>query len=143
VCPAIVAVPARVLPVLFAVALRITLPPPVPDCPDVTVSQAALLAAVHGQPAAVKTNTVEAVVPAPAVTLRGDMVYEHVPAWEIWKSELPIEIVALRTDTLELAPTVKPIVPEPVPDAPDVNVTQLCEAVADQLQPEPIVTSTV
>src|SRR5260370_7482749 len=46
--PAMVAVPVRALPALGA-ARRITEPLPDPEAPEITVSHAALLVAVHGQ----------------------------------------------------------------------------------------------
>ena len=51
VAPAIVSVPDRVLAAVLAATLNPTLPGPVPVAPLVTVIQAALLAAVHAQPA--------------------------------------------------------------------------------------------
>jgi hypothetical protein len=70
--PAIVAVPVRAAPVLFAAALSVTEPLPVPDCPAATVSHAAVLAAVQAQPAPVEMKTVVFAGAAPAETLRGD-----------------------------------------------------------------------
>ena len=72
--PAIVAVPLRGAPVLFALALSVTLPLPVPDAADVTVIHGEPLAAVQLQPVCVNTNTVVVVTPAPAETLSGDIV---------------------------------------------------------------------
>jgi hypothetical protein len=51
--PPIVIVPARVVPLGFAAALKLTVPLPLPVAPPVTVSQlVSLLTAVHAQPAA-------------------------------------------------------------------------------------------
>jgi hypothetical protein len=72
VLPAIVTVPVRAAPVLFAVALSVTEPLPVPDCPEATLSHPALLAAVQLHPDPADTNTVVFVGPAPAETLTGD-----------------------------------------------------------------------
>ena len=56
--PAIVRVPLRVVDRLLAVALNATLPDPVPDEPDVTVSQdVLLLTPVHAHPAPAVTVT--------------------------------------------------------------------------------------
>jgi hypothetical protein len=120
--PAIVAVPVRAAPVLFALALTATLPLPIPDAGGVSVSHGEPLAAVQLQPACVNTKTVLLVAPAPAATLTGDIEYVHVPPCVIWKTTLPIEILALRAPVLGLAATVKPIVPGPVPDPPDARV---------------------
>jgi hypothetical protein len=50
VCPAIVNVAVRAVVLVFADALKATTPVPVPLAPDVTVSQDALLLALHAQP---------------------------------------------------------------------------------------------
>lgn len=71
--PAIVAVPARAAPELLAVALSVTVAPPFPDCPPVTVSHGLLLTVVQAQPTLVKTNTDAVVALAPADTLSGDI----------------------------------------------------------------------
>jgi len=57
VCPAIVSVPVRVVPVEFAAAEKVTSPFAVPDAPAVMVSQVALLVAVHVHPLAELTVT--------------------------------------------------------------------------------------
>ena len=72
--PAIVAVPVRALPVLFALAFSVTLPLPVPDAADVTVTHGELLAAVQLQPVCVNTNTDVVAAPAATETLSGDIV---------------------------------------------------------------------
>jgi hypothetical protein len=65
--PAIVSVPLRGVPLGFAVALKATVPPPVPLAPLVTVSQdVALLTAVQAHPA--KAVTAVDPVPPPAAT---------------------------------------------------------------------------
>jgi hypothetical protein len=64
--PPIVSVPVRCAPVLAAAAY-VTVPPPVPPAPPVTVSHDALLAAVHAHAAAVVTAIA---VPAPPVDAR-------------------------------------------------------------------------
>jgi hypothetical protein len=53
--PAIVAVPVRAVPVLFTLALNVTLPLPVPDAAEVRVSHDEVLAAVQVQPVCVNT----------------------------------------------------------------------------------------
>jgi hypothetical protein len=67
---AIVAVPVRAAPV-FAATLKPTDPFPVPVAPDVMVMNAALLVAVHAQPAPAVTATVPVVAPAPTPWLGG------------------------------------------------------------------------
>jgi hypothetical protein len=56
--PATVNVAVRVAVVVFAAALNATGPAPVPLAPDVTVSHAAPLAAVHAHPVGAVTVTV-------------------------------------------------------------------------------------
>ena len=62
VCPPIVSVPVRGLPVVLAVMLIVTVPLPVPFAPAPTVSHDASLAAVHGHPPGAVTES----VPVPA-----------------------------------------------------------------------------
>jgi hypothetical protein len=57
VCPAIVNVPVRSLPVLFEATVYVTEPLPLPLAPLVIPIQLALLPAVHGQPDCVLTDT--------------------------------------------------------------------------------------
>ena len=57
VLPAIVTVPVRELVVVLAATLTCTVPLPLPDVPDVTVIQDALLVDVHAQPAVAVTAT--------------------------------------------------------------------------------------
>ena len=73
--PAIVSVPVRSAPV-FAAIVKSTDPLPVPLAPDVIVNHAALLTAVHAQPAVVVTVTVVPGPPAaPIDWLVGAIVY--------------------------------------------------------------------
>lgn len=57
VCPAIVIVPLR-KPSVLAATLKVIVPLPLPELPDVTVIHGTLLTAVRGQPNAVVTLTV-------------------------------------------------------------------------------------
>jgi hypothetical protein len=67
VAPAIVSVPVRPVVTVFAATLNPTLPGPDPDAPLVSVIQAALLLAVHAQPA--PAVTVLLPVPPAAVSV--------------------------------------------------------------------------
>ena len=138
-----VAVPTRVLPLVLTAALSTMVPLPVPDWPDVTVSQAVLLTAVQPQPAAEPSSTVVVAAAAPAVTLSGDIEYEHAPACDIWKDMPATEIVPVRSDAPEFGDTVYPIVPGPVLDPPEATTIHGADDVALQAQPEAVVTSTV
>ena len=63
VCPAMVKVPVRVLLEVFSATVYATLPGPAPVFPEMIVIKAALLVAVHEQPAVVLTAT----LPLPAL----------------------------------------------------------------------------
>jgi hypothetical protein len=141
--PAIVTVPVRDPPVVFVVAPTITVPLPVPDWPDTTLSQGSLLAAVQLQTLVVRTRTFDVVADPPVEMLNGDREYAHVPACEIWRSFPPIAIVPLRANSPVFDWTAKPMVPGPVPVPPDVMEIHGCEGFAVQLHPLAISTSTV
>lgn len=72
--PAMVSVAARVLDAVLAVALKVTLPAPVPELPDVIVIQLTGLLATHAQPAAAATVTERLEAAAGSVTLADDSV---------------------------------------------------------------------
>ena len=80
--PAIVSVPVRALVPVFAVALKLTEPLPVPEAPAVTVSHAALLVADQVQPAAAVTADVPPLADAGSDALTGeiDIVQDDVAA---------------------------------------------------------------
>jgi hypothetical protein len=63
--PATVSVPLRDEVDVFASTLKLTAPLPLPGVPAITVSHAALLAAVHVQPGATATDTEPFVAAAP------------------------------------------------------------------------------
>jgi hypothetical protein len=77
VLPAIVSVPVRLVVPVLAATLKVTVPPPVPAAPAVTVIHTALLTAVHVQPAA--ALTVVLTVPPAAVNdwLVGEIAGAH------------------------------------------------------------------
>ena len=58
--PAMVAVPVRAVVTVLAATDRATVPLPLPLAPLVTVSQDAVLAAVHAQPVGLVTDTLAA-----------------------------------------------------------------------------------
>jgi hypothetical protein len=95
--PAIVAVPVRVLPVLFVVALSVTVPLPVFDWPAVTLIHGSLLAAVQLQPVAVKTRTFEFAAAALVVTLSGDSVRARAVLRNL-EEPAAVETVPVRTN---------------------------------------------
>jgi hypothetical protein len=75
--PAMVSVPVRAAPVLAA-TVNDTAPLPVPFVVDVIVIHGALLTALHAQPACAWISTDCTAAPAAgALTLEGEMLYEH------------------------------------------------------------------
>jgi hypothetical protein len=95
VCPPIVIVPARVVPLGFAAALKLTLPAPLPVAPAVTVNQlVSWLTAVHEQPVGDVTDVEP--VPPPATTDWDDGASENVqptPAWvtvKVWPAAVSV-----------------------------------------------------
>ncbi len=97
VCPPIVRVPVRAVPVL-AVTLKVTVPLPEPLAPAETVSQAALLVAVHGQPEPAVTATAPVAVVAgtacPAVAIDAVQAAEKPNGFESPLSLLPVGPIA-------------------------------------------------
>ena len=81
--PAIVNVPVRSLPVVFAGTVKVTVPFPVPLDPFVIVIQLALLTAVHAHPDCVVTETVPVLAALSIVSLLGEIEYEHGALWEM------------------------------------------------------------
>ena len=75
--PAIVKVPVRLLPVLFAATVNLTEPFPLPLDPLVIEIQFALLTAVHAQPDCVATDTGPPLPPSLSTlpSVIGEMVY--------------------------------------------------------------------
>jgi hypothetical protein len=124
-CPATVREPFCIVAVVFAAAVKFTVPEPVPLAVfGSTVSQLELLAAVQAQPEGAVTVT----VPGPPVALK-----EVVPESEYEQATPDSETVnvlpAIASDPLRvleppLAPALKDTVPGPVPLEPPVIVTQ-------------------
>jgi hypothetical protein len=108
-----VTVPVRAPPVLAAIVM-VTLPLPVPLLPDVTVTNDALLTAVHA--AAQKVETVMVVVPplASALTVVAVSEYKH-PDCVIGKVCPPATMPPDRVVGSGLAVMLKPKCPVPIP----------------------------
>jgi hypothetical protein len=138
-----VIVPLRDAEPVLAAALKVTVPLPFPLAPAVTVIHAALLAAVHTQPAGIVTASDP--VPPPATTFwdAGEIVAAQVtPAWvtvTVWPATVR---VPLREVVVVLAAALKVTVPLPLPLAPAVTVIQAALLAAVQAQPAGIVTAT-
>jgi len=128
---------------VLAAAATVTAPVPLPVLPFVTVSQLALLPAVHVQPLPAVTPIDPTLAVAASVSVVLDNAKLHdVPACvtvAIWP---PTVTVAVR----ELAPVFtvveKETVPLPEPELPLVIVSQLAVLAAFQAQVEPVVTAT-
>jgi len=106
VCPPIVSVPVRLLALVFAATLYVTVPLPVVDAPAVIVSHAALLVAVQAKSAAFAvTATVLPVAPvAVAVSVAGPSVtLPEIPFCVTVNVCPPTVIVPVRVPTFPLA----------------------------------------
>jgi hypothetical protein len=141
VAPAIVKVPVRVETALFAATLKPTVPLPDPVAPPVTVIQAALLTAVHAQPAA----TLTLLLPVPADAVKncplGEIDGEHDAAACVTVKVAPaIVSVPVRLDATVFTAASKVTEPLPDPVAPLVTVIQGALLAAVQLQPAATVT---
>ena len=136
-CPPMVAVPVRLVPAVLAATLRPTVPLPVPEPPEVTAIHAALLVAVRAQPLVPLTDT--ATGPPDAATLWLDGDKENVPHatadWATVKVCPPMVTVPVRLVPAVLAATLRPTVPLPVPEAPEVTAIHAALLVAVRAQP--------
>ena len=145
VCPPAVIVPVREDVVEFAATVKPTDPGPEPLAPDVIVIHAALLEAVQAHPA--KVVMVTELVPPPAANDRPVDPRAYVQdagcaAWVTVNISPPAEIVAVREEVVGFAATLKAIVPEPDPLAPDVIVIQAALLAAVHVHPAEVVTVT-
>jgi hypothetical protein len=71
--PAIVSVPLRAAVLVFASTEYCTVPFPLPEAPEVTLTQVALLTAVHAHPLVVDTFTLPVVAAEPTWAPAGEM----------------------------------------------------------------------
>ena len=127
---------------VFAPAEYRTVPFPFPLVPPVTVSQLALLDAVHAQPFAVRTSNVPPPPPGGTVAESGDRVIVQPCPWFTVKVRPAIVSVPDLLGPL-VAATVKLTVPFPLPAVPDVTVIHEALGVAVHAQPDAAVTATV
>lgn len=136
--PPIVRWPVRFGP-SFAATLNVTLPLPLPPGPDVTVSHAASLVAVHGQPGLVLTATVPDAAALPTVRVESSRLYEHPPVCVTVNAWLPIVSRPTRPKP-GFGSAVKVTLPGPLPVAPAVILNHGTSLVA--IQPQPLVVAT-
>jgi hypothetical protein len=143
--PAIATVPVRWAAAGLAAMVMLTVPLPVPLAPAVTVIHAALLAAVHAQPEAEVTLTLVDSPAAIAVLAAGLIakVQASTPPCVTVKVRPAIVMVPVRAAVAALAAAAYPTEPGPVPDPPEVTVSQLAFEAAVQAQPVPAVTETL
>jgi hypothetical protein len=142
VCPAIVTVPVRDAVLGFAATSYDTVPFPFPLAPPVRVIQAALLVAVHVQPAPAVTVTVPLVA---TEVLRfadeGRMVNEQGAPGCVMVNVFPATVrVPVRDAVLVFCVTLYVTLPLPVPLAPAPIVIHVLLLVDVQAQPAPVVT---
>lgn len=119
--PPIAIVAARAAPG-FALALKPTLPPPVPLATDVSWSHPALLPAVQGQALPVATVRLPVAPAAATDWLAGASVKPHA-AWLTVKVAPAIVSVPVLVVPRLLGVALNPTPPIPVPVAPDVTVS--------------------
>jgi hypothetical protein len=127
---------------VFAVAVKLTEPLPLPDAPLVMVIHGSDVVAVHAHPEAMVTVTA---VPAPpatgTVSVVGLIDDAQLPA-SVTASVWPAMAMLPLRDGPVFAVVVKFTVPLPLPDAPDVIVIHGVVVVAVHAQPDAIVTAT-
>lgn len=141
VLPPMVSTPVREDDAVLAATEKPTDPLPEPDAPDVTVSQLALLEAVHEHPDEAVTVT----VPEPAAAVKfcdvAPMVMmQGAPACVTVNVFPPTVMVPERELLPVFADAVKLAVPAPLPVAPAVMEIQPLPVLALQAQPVPAVT---
>ncbi len=135
----------ELLPALGA-TLNATLPGPLPFAPDVTVSHAALLDAVHPQP----LPTLTATDPLPPAATNAWLLVERLTvqfttgpaACVTVKICPPMVTLAMRPGAVGLTAALNATVPLPVPLLPEVTVSHAASLLAVQLQVPAAVTAT-
>ena len=129
---------------VFAVALNVTVPLPLPLAPPLMVSHPALLVAVHVQPVAAVTFVVDD--PAAEVSVRDVGETPKVQEMPLWVTETvwPATVsVPTRWDVDVLAVALKVTVPLPLPLAPPLMVSHPALLVAVHVHPVAAVTLVV
>ena len=130
--------------VVFAAALKVTVPLPEPLDPAVTVTQLAPLVDVHAQPVVVVTATVPVPPVAATAWVDGEMLNEQLAPDCVTVKVLPaIVSVPVRDVVAVVAATAKLTVPFPEPEAPAVIDSHDALLAALHAHPDPAVTATV
>lgn len=141
IAPAIVSVPVRLDVEVLAATEKAALPVPEPDAPLVTVIQVAFVVALQAQFAGAVTDVPP--LPPAAVNdwLEEAMLYEQLAGACVTLKVAPAIVNdPVRLMVPGLAGTLKPVVPEPDPDAPLVIVIHEALLAAVQAQPAGAVT---
>jgi hypothetical protein len=145
--PPAVTVAVRVVAAVFAATANATVPLPAPEAPPVMLTQDALsVAAVHAQLSAEAVSAMEPVPPeAGRFCAEGEIEKVHATgaAACVTVNVLPATMMVPLRLVPELASTRYSTDPLPLPDAPDVMVSQLVAAAAVQVQPDPATTRIV
>ncbi len=142
--PATVSVPTRWAVDVFTVALKVTVPLPLPLAPPLIVSQAALLAAVHMHPVAAVTPVVDEPAAEVSVGDVGDTPNVQLMPLCVTVTVWPATVsVPTRWAVDVFAGALKVTVPLPLPLAPPLIVSQAALLVAAQAQPVAAVTAVV
>jgi hypothetical protein len=119
VLPAMVRVPTRELPVVFAAIANCTLPLPLPDAPDVIVIQGTLLTAVQVHEPWVLTLTEPVAAALPTSCDVGEIEYEQLlpvcSTVNVWPAIVSVPV----RDPPERGSTMNSTVPLPLPEAPE------------------------
>src|SRR4051794_30645245 len=143
-CPPTVSVADRVDADVFAAAVKLTVPLPVPLAPAVIVTQPALLADVHEQPAVVVTATLPEPPAAAKFCDAGERLNAQLAAASVTVKVWPATVnVADRAAVVVFAAAVNVTVPPPVPVAPVAMTTHPALLDAVHAQPALVVTVTV
>jgi hypothetical protein len=130
--------------VVFAAALKATVPFPEPLDPPVTVTQLAPLVAVHAHPVSVVTATLPVPPAAPTACVDDEVLNEQLAPDCVTVKVLPAIVnVPVRDDVVVAAATAKLTVPLPEPEAPPVTANHDALLAALHAHPEPAVTATL
>jgi hypothetical protein len=141
--PAMVIVPVRWAVPVLAATTTLTVPLPVPDPPEPTLSQVALLVVLQAHVLPAVTATATDSPEAGEVRVVGEIAYVHgVPAWVTLKVWPAMVIVPVRCAVLVFAATTTVTVPVPVPDPPEPTLSQAALLVVLQAQVLPADTVT-
>jgi hypothetical protein len=142
--PAIVRVALRALVVVFAAALKVTVPLAEPLDPPVTVTQLAPLVAVHAHPVVVVTSTLPVPPAAATACVEAERLNVQLAPVCVTVNVLPAMVsVPVRDVVAVVAATANVTVPFAEPEAPPVTVSHDALLVALHAHPAPAATPTV